>query len=206
MKTTIKRETLEKIILLKKQIASAEEVKYFMTAVCLDAVPGDRKCRLRAVDGFMMVESIFNHESLPEFLENKACMIFNTKALELLLKADKRKQDFDLIIEPKHLKIESAGSTIVLGEIEDKSSNLFPQTDAVKPKKTGKKVEIGVNAELLAALQLALKNGKPCLGLSIKIDLDNTLGAIEVKGIGEFDGDFSDYALVMPMKINKGGK
>ena len=202
---TIKRETLQAIVRMSKNVGSSDATRPMLSAVVLDSV--DRRLRLRVCDGFMMNESTHEIENLPELLENKEAFVYphDVKIIETVLKsANKHQQTFQVVIEDKQLKLSSDVKTYFkIGEINDKGT--YPSTDAIKPSVDDYELEVGLNAEKLYKLLKSLDD--PSGGKTVKLtfrakksdiwQIDKT-AAIMVESP---NSNLKEYALIMPVRV-----
>ncbi len=203
----IKREILEQLIAMSKNVASKEEIRYFLTAVCLDSPDTTRSLRLRACDGHRLFEATHNMDSLPELLERKECLVYPeaVKSIELMLKTNKRQETFYACVDATKLKLSALpnGDLITMGEI--KPCGEYPNSDAIKPKTDGYTLEVAFNPEYLLKLYNASRD--PSNSATVKL----TFKATQVNETWQLDklapimvdvpNTDNEYALLMPKRF-----
>lgn len=195
---TIPRAALEKIVSYSKNMTSKDETRYLLTVVCIDA--HNDRLRLRATDGYKMIEESFDCSWLVESLKaNSAALLCykpQVKMLEILLKNNKGIREFNAAFDdgPKNLRVYIGNESVVFAEVDNQ--NTYPYTDAIKPKEPESKIEIRLNAEYLLALAKAARRAddKKCtFDVLLTINTENKLAPIVVT-----KGDA--YGILMPMR------
>lgn len=196
----IKRQILEQIIAMSKNVASKEQARYFLTAVCLDSPPESRRLRLRASNGTQLLESVYDLDSLPELLERRECLVYPeaVASLELMLKQNKRQEIFYTAIVSNKLILKwspNVGDSVTMGELS--SGNIYPNTDAIKPNSDNYTLEFALNPELLLKLFKASRNDANSKALKFKIKVNEKLAPVIVTCVGQHD----EYGIIMPVRI-----
>lgn len=172
------------------EVAGDDATRFSLTNVRIES-DGKETLRIVACDGHSLSVKTVKDECAPKFDKPVYFSRESLSLLKTLLKNWKAISRFEVTTDDKGISVK-LGETPIRMTFETK--DFYPDYQSVIPKIVGKKVELGLNPELLISVLKALRNEKEQVAVKLVFDPTKKYSPIVVQ-VGD------DSGVVMPMRI-----